>query len=102
MHHFAAPGLLHTVQHQRVHGNPVTVAGQGVCYYPVQALSDAIAALAASDYKVMQINLRISTYSDTVAACERLYKQPIPTAYTRHDSPGDQLAYSVDGSKRDA
>ena len=40
--------------------------------------------LAASDYKVMQINLRISTYSDTVAACERLYKQPIPTAYTRH------------------
>jgi len=49
-----------------------------------QALSDATAALAASDYKIMQINLRISTYSDTVAACERLYKQPIPTAYTRH------------------
>ena len=45
----------------------------------VQALSDATAKLAASDYKVMQINLRISTYSDTIAACERLYKQPIPT-----------------------
>ena len=50
----------------------------------VQALSDATAALSASDFKFVQINDRISTYSDTVAACERLYKQPIPTAYTRH------------------
>ena len=57
---------------------------KGDCMCSAQALSDATAALAASDYKIMQINLRISTYSDTVAACERLYKQPIPTAYTRH------------------
>lgn len=49
----------------------------------VQALSDAMSELQASEYYLMQISLRISLYSDTVAACERLYKQPIPTAYTR-------------------
>lgn len=49
----------------------------------VQALSDAVFTLQSSDFTLMQINRRISTFSDTVAACERLYKQPIPTAYTR-------------------
>ena len=49
----------------------------------VQALSDATFELQTSDHCRMQINARISQFIDTVAACELLYKQPIPTEYTR-------------------
>lgn len=49
-----------------------------------QALSEAVVALSDSEYKVVAINVRISQYNDSVAACERLYKQPIPIAYTRY------------------
>lgn len=51
-----------------------------------QALSDAINALNTHPFKALTINTRVSQYYHIVAACERLYKQPIPSGYTRHTS----------------
>lgn len=51
-----------------------------------QAASDAAFHLASSDITYIQLSQRISEYADFVAAAERLLRQPIPRAYTRHTS----------------
>lgn len=51
-----------------------------------QALSDAVNSLDTHPFKALAINKRISQFYDIVAGCERLYRQPIPSGYTRHTS----------------
>lgn len=51
-----------------------------------QALSDAVNALDCHPYKSMQINKQVSELMQMTGGMERLYRQPIPSSYTRHTS----------------
>ena len=61
-----------------------------------QVLSEAVRQLHVTDYQRVTIDQQIVTYHGNVAACERLYTQPLPVAYLRHTSrwhlPLDPLA----------
>jgi len=48
------------------------------------ALSSALARLPISDLLLQSLEGRVHAYSAAVAACERLRRQPVPVAYTRH------------------
>ena len=43
-------------------------------------------ALRVPDYQRVMIDTEISNFHMNLAACERLFSQPIPIAYTRHTS----------------
>ena len=49
-------------------------------------LTEAVKALRVTDYQRVTIDTEISNFHLNLAACERLYSQPIPIAYTRHTS----------------
>lgn len=42
--------------------------------------------LHVTDYQMVTMDQQIVTYHGNVAACERLYSQPLPVAYLRHTS----------------
>ena len=52
----------------------------------MQVLTNAVKALHVADYQRVTIDNEISDFHVNLAACERLYSQPIPVAYTRHTS----------------
>ncbi|CAL5219186.1 g972 [Coccomyxa viridis] len=51
-----------------------------------QVLTEAVKALRVSDYQRVMIDSEITNFHLNLAACERLFSQPIPVAYTRHTS----------------
>ncbi|CAL8460788.1 g319 [Coccomyxa elongata] len=58
-------------------------------HFPVattQVLSAAVRLLEIPDFQKVTIDQEISNYHVNLAACERLFGQPIPIAYTRHTS----------------
>lgn len=52
----------------------------------LQVLTEAVRALRVPDYQRVMIDTEISNFHVNLAACERLFSQPIPVAYTRHTS----------------
>lgn len=61
----------------------------GVQHPPVMAatvLTQLIAAAKLPQMLQITVDQQLVQYVDSVAACERLQKQPIPVAYTRHTS----------------
>ena len=59
------------------------LSGSAAC---CQVLSEAVRQLHVTDYQMVIIDQQIVTYHGNVAACERLYSQPLPVAYLRHTS----------------
>lgn len=57
-----------------------------ITFESAQVLTEAVKALRVTDYQRVTIDTEISTFHLNLAACERLYAQPIPIAYTRHTS----------------
>ena len=51
-----------------------------------QVLTEAVKALRVPDYQRVTIDMEITNFHYNLAACERLFSQPIPIAYTRHTS----------------
>ena len=49
-------------------------------------LTQLVASANLSDMLQTSLDAQIAKYVDGVAACERLFKQPIPSAYTRYAS----------------
>jgi predicted membrane chloride channel (bestrophin family) len=63
-----------------------------------QALTDAVRRLSVPEFERVTIDSDISQFHSNLAACERLYGQPIPIAYTRHtsrQSPSQTLGSGV-------
>ncbi|KAK9825471.1 hypothetical protein WJX81_006786 [Elliptochloris bilobata] len=51
-----------------------------------QVLTEALWRMGMPDYQKATVDLQVTAYNAVVASCERLLKQPIPIAYTRHTS----------------
>ena len=71
-----------------------TAARTGLSFKPLlrclewqaQVLTEAVKALRVAEYQRVTIDTEISNFHVNLAACERLFSQPIPVAYTRHTS----------------
>lgn len=51
--------------------------------YVLQVMSEAIAQCQVSEWEQMTMDGNVTTFHDNVGACERIFKTPIPLAYTR-------------------
>lgn len=62
-------------------------------------LTAAVKMLTVPDFQRVTIDQEISNFHLNLAACERLFGQPIPIAYTRHTSrcPSFLSALSISG-----
>lgn len=47
-------------------------------------LTEIIASASMPDMIQLAVDERLGAFVDAVGACERLFKQPIPVAYTRY------------------
>jgi len=51
--------------------------------YILQVMSESIAQCQISEWEQITMDANITTFHDNVGACERIFKTPIPLAYTR-------------------
>lgn len=51
--------------------------------YVLQVMSEAIAQCQISEWEQITMDANVTTFHDNVGACERIFKTPIPLAYTR-------------------